>query len=285
MITPEYTLKDPGWFKLPNSERLYRDWNWKKSGSGGHGMVNLEKAIYRSCNVYFYGLSVKLGIDRIHDYLALFGFGRDTSFDLPEAQDGLLPSREWKERTRQESWYPGDTVNIGIGQGDMLVTPLQLATAVSVLANRGGWVQPRMLKESAPDIISTSRNRLLPNVATGNKAVWDLIIQSMEKVVHRGNMGFGENGTAWAYIGRGIKYRMAGKSGTAQVVTIKQGEEYNADELDEQLRKHAWFIAFAPVEKPRIALVEWGENGGSGRAIAAPIARKILEEYLLKIDR
>lgn len=285
VITPEYTLKDPGWFKLPNSERLYRDWNWKKSGSGGHGLVNLEKAIYRSCNVYFYGLSVKLGIDRIHDYLALFGFGRDTSFDLPESQNGLLPSREWKERARHESWYPGDTVNIGIGQGDMLVTPLQLATAVSVLANRGGWVQPRMLKESAPDIISTSRNRLLPDVATGNKAAWDLIIQSMEKVVHRGNMGFGENGTAWAYIGRGIKYRMAGKSGTAQVVTIKQGEEYNADELDEQLRKHAWFIAFAPVEKPRIALVVLVENGGSGSAIAAPIARKILDEYLLKIDR
>jgi len=285
VITPDYSIDDPGWFQLPNNKRLYRDWNWKKTGTGGHGMVNLDKAIYRSCNIYFYSLAVNLGIDRIHDHLSLFGFGRDTSFDLPEAQNGLLPSKAWKERVRQESWFPGDTVNIGIGQGDLLVTPLQLATAVSVLANRGKWVQPRMLKESEARSIPASPNRLLPNVNVGNKAAWDFVIQSMEKVVHRGNMEFGENGTAWAYIGRNIKYRMAGKSGTAQVVSIEQDEEYNEDELDERKRKHAWFIAFAPTKKPEIAVVVLVENGGSGSEVAAPIARKILDEYLLKTDR
>lgn len=285
VVTPDYSLEDPGWFKLPNNKRLYRDWNWKKSGAGGHGTVNLDKAIYRSCNVYFYSLAVKLGIDRIHDHLALFGFGIDTSFDLPEAQDGLLPSRRWKERVRREPWYPGDTVNIGIGQGDLLVTPLQLATAFTVLANRGRWVQPRMLNESNAYNLPTSPNRVLPNITVGGKAAWEFIIRSMEKVVHRGNMGFGENGTAWAYIGQDIKYRMAGKSGTAQVVNIKQDEEYNAAELDERQRKHAWFAAFAPVQKPEIVLVVLVENGGSGSQIAAPIARKVLDEYMLKTDR
>lgn len=285
VITPDYSVKDPGWFKLPNNQRLYRDWNWTKKGTGGHGVVNLDKAIYRSCNVYFYELAVKLGIERIHDHLTKFGFGSDMSYDLPEAHDGLVPSRAWKERVRQESWYPGDTVNIGIGQGDLLVTPLQLATAVSVLANRGRWVQPRMLKESSLYTLPASRSRLLPNIAEGDDAAWDLVIQSMEKVVHRGNMGFGENGTAWAHIGQDIEYRMAGKSGTAQVVTIEQGEEYNEEEVDERLRKHAWFVAFAPVQKPEIALAVLVENGGGGSAIAAPVARKMLDEYLLKPNR
>jgi penicillin-binding protein 2 len=285
VITPDYSVKDPGWFKLPNNQRLYRDWNWTKKGTGGHGVVNLDKAIYRSCNVYFYELAVKLGIERIHDHLTKFGFGSDMSYDLPEAHDGLVPSRAWKERVRQESWYPGDTVNIGIGQGDLLVTPLQLATAVSVLANRGRWVQPRMLKESSLYTLPASRSRLLPNIAEGDDAAWDIVIQSMEKVVHRGNMGFGENGTAWAHIGQDIEYRMAGKSGTAQVVTIEQGEEYNEEEVDERLRKHAWFVAFAPVQKPEIALAVLVENGGGGSAIAAPVARKMLDEYLLKPNR
>ncbi|MDP7597637.1 MAG: penicillin-binding protein 2 [Pseudomonadales bacterium] len=285
VITPDYSVKDPGWFKLPNNQRVYRDWNWTKKGTGGHGVVNLDKAIYRSCNVYFYELAVKLGIERIHDHLTKFGFGSDMSYDLPEAHDGLVPSRAWKERVRQESWYPGDTVNIGIGQGDLLVTPLQLATAVSVLANRGRWVQPRMLKESSLYTLPASRSRLLPNIAEGDDAAWDIVIQSMEKVVHRGNMGFGENGTAWAHIGQDIEYRMAGKSGTAQVVTIEQGEEYNEEEVDERLRKHAWFVAFAPVQKPEIALAVLVENGGGGSAIAAPVARKMLDEYLLKPNR
>ncbi|HIG44369.1 MAG: penicillin-binding protein 2 [bacterium] len=278
----EYTIEDPGWFRLPNNERLYRDWNWKKSGTGGHGRVNVQKAIFRSCNVYFFELANKLGIDRIHSYLSLFGFGRNLAIDLPEARSGLLPSKDWKMGARGQIWYPGDTLNVGIGQGDILVTPLQLATAVAMLANRGKSVRPRMLRQESvvePSFIRTpdqpSDIDLVP------ESIWDLVIDSMEKVVHRGNQGFGENGTAWAYIGRGIQYRMAGKSGTAQVVGIAQGEEYDEDMLSERKRKHAWFVAFAPVEDPVIALVVLLENGGGGSQYASPIARQVLDHYLL----
>lgn len=276
----EYKIEDPGWYKLPQNERLYRDWNWKKSGIGGHGLVNIEKAIYRSCNIYFYELAVKLGIDRIHDGLALFGFGQNTAIDLPEARKGLLPSRAWKLGSRGEPWYPGDTVNIGIGQGDILVTPLQLATAVAVLANRGGTVTPHMLKQNP----LVTRDNQLPDIDLIPEQAWELVIKSMEKVVHRGNQGFGENGTAWAYIGRGIEYRMAGKSGTAQVVGIAQGELYDAELIAERNRKHAWFIAFAPVDDPKIALAVLVENGGGGSEFASPVTRKILDYYLLGAD-
>lgn len=280
VINPEFTIEDPGWFKLPNNERLYRDWNWTVEGYGGHGRVNLTKAIYRSCNVYFYGLAVKLGIDRIDEHLSLFGFGANTALDLPEARRGLLPSREWKRAVRGEPWYPGDTVNMSIGQGDILVTPLQLATAVAMLANRGKAVAPRMLK-SGSDLLTSSNVTRLHDVPLVPDHVWDLIIESMSKVVHRGNQGFGENGTAWFYIGQDIPYQMAGKSGTAQVVGIAQGEEYNEEELDERQRKHAWFVAFAPLENPVIALAVLVENGGGGSAVAAPVARQVLDHYLL----
>ncbi len=277
----EYTIDDPGWFKLPGGERLYRDWNWTVEGYGGHGIVNIEKAIYRSCNVYFYGLAVKLGIDRLHNHLALYGFGERTVLDLPEARSGLLPSRAWKQGARNEAWYPGDTVNIGIGQGDILVTPLQLATAVAVLANRGKAVAPRLLKSGSSRLDSNTAS-VIKDVDIVTEPMWELIIASMEKVVHRGNQVFGENGTAWYYIGRDIPYRMAGKSGTAQVVGIAQGEEYDAEELTERQRKHAWFVAFAPAEKPVIALAVLVENGGGGSEMAAPVARQVLDHYLLE---
>lgn len=278
-VTPEFSIEDSGSFQLPNSSRLYRDWNWTKQGHGGHGTVNLQKAIYRSCNVYFYSLAVKLGIDRIHENLSLFGFGQNTAIDLPEARDGLLPSRRWKETSRREPWYPGDSVNIGIGQGDILVTPLQLATAVAVIANRGKMLAPKMLKSSNVEI-PMAAVLTLPDVDKISPEDWQLVIESMGMVVHRGNMGFGENGTAWAYIGRDVPYRMAGKSGTAQVVGIAQGELYDEDDLTERQRKNAWFVAFAPVEKPTIALAVLVENGGGGSEFGAPIARKVLDYYL-----
>ena len=279
VITPDYVIDDPGAYQLPNNSRLYRDWNWKIDGRGGHGLVNLQKAIYRSCNVFFYQLTVKLGIDRVYDHLSPFGFGINTAVDLPEARSGLLPSREWKKRARGEVWFPGDTVNIGIGQGDILVTPLQLATAVAILANRGKVVSPRMLKSSS-QLMPDSKEQLLPDIDQIAAAYWDLIIESMRMVVHRGDQEWGENGTAWAYIGRDISYQMAGKSGTAQIVEIAQGELYDADELEERQRKNAWFVAFAPLEKPTIALAVMVENGGGGSEFAAPIARKVLDYYL-----
>ena len=276
----DYTIEDPGWFRLPDNERLYRDWNWTVSGAGGHGQVNLEKAIYRSCNVYFYNLAVKMGIDPIENYLALFGFGTNTALDLPEARSGLLPTRQWKQDTRGLPWYPGDTVNVSIGQGDLLVTPLQLATAITVIANRGKWVAPRMLK-SGDGLLERSGIPEMDSIELIPDHVWNLVIGAMEKVVHRGHQGYGENGTAWAYIGQDIPYRMAGKSGTSQVVGIKQDKEYSEEELDERQRNHAWFVAFAPVEKPEIALAVLVENGGGGSAVAAPVARAVIDHHLL----
>ncbi|MEX2487967.1 MAG: penicillin-binding protein 2 [Pseudomonadales bacterium] len=280
VTNPEYTIEDPGFFKLPGNRRLYRDWNWTPSGTGGHGKVDFKKAIYRSCNVYFYELADKLGIERIHNYLTLFGFGQSTVLDIPDTRNGILPSPEWKQRIRGEAWYPGDTVNIGIGQGDMLVTPLQMAAAATTLANRGTWVAPRVLKEGS-DLINRSTVPQLDDVDRIPDHVWDLLIESMEMVVHRGNQGFGENGTAWYYIGRDVPYRMAGKSGTAQVVGIEQGQEYDEELIMERNRKHAWFIAFAPVEKPEIALAVLVENGGGGSAVAGPVAREVIDAWLL----
>ena len=200
-------------------------------------------------------------------------------FDLPEANKGLLPSRAWKRQARKLPWYPGDTVNLGIGHGDMLVTPLQMAAGAAMLANRGQWVMPRMAKnrtiEALPDLLPSGAEPLPDHV-------WEPIIGAMEKVVHRGNQKFGENGTAWSYIGRDIPYRMAGKSGTAQVVEIRQGEVYDEELIDERQRKHAWFIAFAPVEAPKIALAVLIENGGGGSEFAAPVARQIIDYYLLE---
>ncbi|MDZ7684129.1 MAG: penicillin-binding transpeptidase domain-containing protein [Gammaproteobacteria bacterium] len=231
--------------------------------------------------MYFYELATKLGIERIHHNLELFGFGVNTVLDLPEARDGLLPSREWKQRVRGEAWYTGDTVNIGIGQGNILATPMQLATAVAILANRGKAIAPHMVK-SGSDLASKSTVSRLEDIELVPDHVWDLIIGSMEKVVHRGNQGYGENGTAWAYIGMDIPYRMAGKSGTAQVVGIAQGEEYDEEELDERERKHAWFIGFAPIDDPQIAVAVIVENGGGGSSVAAPVLREVIDQYLLQ---
>lgn len=279
ITTAEHTIEDTGEFRLPNNSRVYRGWNWTKENSGGHGMVNLRKAIYRSSNVYFYQLAVNIGIDKLHDNLSLFGFGQDYALDLPEARSGLLPSRDWKQGARGEPWFPGDTVNIGIGQGDILVTPLQLASAVAMLANRGKAVMPRMLK-SGIEMPEVTGDRLLQDVELVPDHVWDSVHEAMGMVVHRGNQGFDENGTAWAYIGRNIDYRMAGKSGTAQVVGIAQGEEYDEELLNERQRKHAWFVAFAPYESPEIALAVLVENGGGGSEIASPVARKVLDHYM-----
>jgi len=274
-------IEDRGWFKLPNQERIYRDWSWKTNNSGGQGTVDLNRAIYRSSNVYFYDLASRIGIARLVPFAAQFGLGRNIAVDIDHASAGLLPDPIWKQGVKGEVWYPGDTVNIGIGQGDLLVTPLQLATMATVIANRGKVVRPRMLLKSSSPLVELDPPPPLPPVQGPSPDDWERMIDSMEDVVHRGNKGYGQNGTAWAHIGRGINYRMAGKSGTAQVVEIRQGEEYDAEELDEFSRKHAWFIAFAPADDPIIALAVLVENGGGGSSVAGPVAREVLDAYLL----
>ncbi len=277
----EETILDQGWFKLKNQDRIYRDWSWTRNNAGGQGKVNMRRAIYRSSNVFFYDMATRLNIDDLSAFARQFGVGQVTSVDIPGASRGLMPDRIWKQGAKGTVWYPGDSVNIGIGQGDVLVTPLQLATVSCIFANRGHCPRPHMLLSSDTELEDFRSPAPLPAVAGPSAEDWEQMVDSMEDVVHRGNKGFRQNGTAWAYIGRDIPYRMAGKSGTAQVVEIKQGEEYDEEELDEYNRKHAWFIAFAPADEPQIALAVLVENGGGGSSVAGPVARQVLDAYLL----
>lgn len=275
------TIVDSGWFRLPGQDRIYRDWSWRPGNAGGQGRVDMHRAIYRSSNVYFYNLASRMDIDALAGFAAQFGIGQRSALDIPETSPGLLPSRAWKRAAKGLPWYPGDNLNVGIGQGDLLVTPLQLATMAATIANRGQPVRPRMLLASDRPLPEFDPPQPLSPVAGPSPDDWERIVDAMEAVVHRGDRGFGENGTAWYYIGQDIPYRMAGKSGTAQVVEIRQGEEYNEEELDEYQRKHAWFIAFAPADDPVIALSVLVENGGGGSAVAAPVAREVIDAYLL----
>ena len=278
-VSPAFKVSDPGWFTLTKGGRKYRDWK-----RGGHGIVGLNLALAQSCDVWFYSAGHKMGIDPMSEYLGYFGFGSIESLDLPEATRGILPSREWKRNSRRLPWYPGDSLNLSIGQGFLLATPLQLATATAVIANRGRWVQPRMLKGvyqadeqtgfTTTDLGHDYGRDKPDDVKLKHPEYWDNIIQGMVDVVH------GPRGTA-RRSAQGAKYRFAGKTGTAQVVGIKQDEEYDAEKLAERLRDHALFVAFAPVENPQIAVAVIVENGGGGSTTAAPIARKVMDAYLV----
>ncbi len=261
-----------GWYTLKGHDHRYRD--WKKTG---HGHVDLNYAIMQSCDVYFYTLAHDLGITRLNKALTNFGFGTKTGIDIGGESTALVPSIEWKRRVLNQPWYPGETLIAGIGQGYVLATPLQLATATAALANHGKRVFPRLVYKTSDPISGESTT--LP-IATLNyvdgykKEYWDFIIQAMEDVVH------GVRGTA-RRSGANAAYKFAGKTGTAQVIGIGQDEKYDKNNVPEHLRDHALFIAFAPVELPKIALAIVIENGGSGSSTAAPIARQLLDHYLL----
>jgi penicillin-binding protein 2 len=260
----------PGFYQLPGNTHRYRD--WKRSG---HGPMDVESAIVQSCDVFFYKLAHDLGVDQLNQYLAQFGFGEKTEIDLIGESSGLLPSRAWKRRARNQPWYPGETLIMGIGQGYFLATPLQLAAATAAIANNGTFYTPRVVDHlSSRDSgeVNPIPARSTP-ITIGAAAHWDDVRQAMIEVVE------GARGTAKRI--RSDHYRMAGKTGTAQVFTIAQDEEYDAEELDKKLHDHALFVAYAPVEDPQIALAVIVENGGSGSAVAAPIARTIMDAYLL----
>ena len=277
----EETIEDKGFFQLPNQKRIFRDWSWKKNNAGGQGKVDMRRAIYRSSNVYFYDLASRMDITQFTDFVSQFGFGRNMAIDVADARSGLLPNPVWKRGMKGEPWYPGDTINMSIGQGDVLVTPLQLATYSALIANRGEWLRPRMLLSSDEPLMEFDAGPSPEPVVGPSIFDWESIVDAMEDVVHRGKQGFRQNGTAYSHIGTDITYRMAGKSGTTQVVEIRQGEEYSAEELNEYQRKHAWFMAFAPADNPQIAMSVLVENGGGGSSVAAPVARAVIDAYLL----
>lgn len=262
-----------GYYLLPGdtTERKYRD--WKKTG---HGTTGLSKAIEESCDVYFYELANRSGIDSMHDFLLQFGFGERTGIDLLNERKGILPSTEWKKQTYGKVWYPGETLIAGIGQGYMLSTPVQLAVATAALASRGEKIVPRLLKE-VHDSENGSVKKRQPSVSLiqlRREHHWDVIFDAMQKVVH------GKHGTARA-TGWGMKFKMAGKTGTAQVFGIAQDEEYDAETIAKKLRDHALFIGFGPVEDPVLAVAVVAENGEHGSKMA-PIAKQLIERYIEK---
>ena len=264
-----------GYFQLPNNEHRYRDWRPQ-----GHGPVDIHDAIAQSCDVYFYEISGELGIDNMHKYLAQFGLGSRTGVDLAREHAGLVPSREWKRRNfsdrDNQRWYHGETVIASIGQGFMLATPLQLAAAVAAVSTRGERYRPHLVA-AFEDPLTGERELIAPqreeSVDIHNEFYWDSVIAAMHDVMQ------GPEGTARA-VGTGAPYSIAGKSGTAQVISIAQDEEYDEDELEERQRDHALFVAFAPVEDPQIAVAVIVENGSSGSSVAAPIAKAVIDEYL-----
>jgi penicillin-binding protein 2 len=275
VIDPEQRHYCIGFYQLPGKLHRYRDWKRE-----GHGPVDLHDAIAQSCDVYFYDMANDLGISRMAEFLRRFGLGDTTGIDVPGEKGGLVPDPQWKRgafsRREDQVWFPGETVIAGIGQGYMLTTPLQLAHAAATIAARGERYQPTLLRGYRLDNgleIAAQAARRLPSVGVAAEGDWDRIISAMNAVLQ------GERGTARS-VGADAPFTMAGKSGTAQVFTVAQDEEYNAEEVAERMRDHALFIAFAPLEAPRIAVAVIIENGESGSRAAAPVARAVMETYL-----
>lgn len=262
----------PGWYSLPGSAHQFRD--WKKTG---HGVVTLREAITQSCDVYFYKLAAAIQADAIRNFLAPFGFGKRTGVDLPGESEGILPSPAQKE-ARGLKWFPGETVITGIGQGPILVTPLQLASAISALANRGARVKPAVVHAIVDPVTGEAREpkpELYPELPLKDKSHLDSVIEYLTEVAHN------PRGTAYG-IGHNAPYRIAGKTGTAQVKGVAQGARYSEHATPERLRDHALFISFAPVDQPKIAVAVIVENGGHGSSAAAPIARKLMDYVILE---
>lgn len=266
----------PGWYKIPGSN--IKKGCWKKQG---HGHINMTQAIAQSCDVYFYTLSYDLGINRLDAGMRKFGFGKVTGIDIKGENSGLMPSPEWKRRVRGQAWFPGDTVNIGIGQGAILATPIQLATAVAAIANRGIVVTPHLLAGVQDPVTSEIHKYQSPasnvSIVARQPEYWNVIINAMVEVVQ------GAHGTARTYA-RSKKYVYGGKTGTAQVYSLPPDDEAGDEEIPMELRDHALFIAFAPAENPVIAISVVVEHGEHGSSAASPIARRLVEYWLSRTD-
>ena len=271
-ITVKHSTFCPGFYKLTDYSRKFND--WKRTG---HGTVDTIEAIAQSCDVFFYDLAYKMGIDEIHNSLSYFQFGEKTGLDLPGELGGILPSREWKKINKDEPWYRGETLITGIGQGFMTASPIQLALATGAIANKGNLHTPRVLmhaqsKDGESYFESQTQSKQIPIKNIDN---WELIIQAMKQTI------YGKYGTA-KRLNNKLNYTLAGKTGTAQVFGLDPEEEYIAENIDEKLRDHALFTAFAPIENPQVAIAIIVENAGSGSSKAAPLARELLDEYFSK---
>ncbi|MDB2533490.1 penicillin-binding protein 2 [Porticoccaceae bacterium] len=267
-ISMDYSIEDPGYFFMEGIERPWRDHNSKR---GGHGKgVDLAKAIIESCDVFFYKMSVKTGIDLLSSYSGMFGLGNLTGIDMPGERPGIMPSREWKQGAKQEAWFNGDTINVSIGQGFMLTTPLQLAVMSARIASKGKLLKPQLVKSI--DGVATQPVEVREPINMSDE-YWDYVHKAMRDVVHS------PRGTAKG-ISNGLNYEIAGKTGTAQVISISAEEEYDSSKIDKSQWDHALFVAFAPMDDPQIAVGLIVENGEHGSSAAAPIARLVIDEYM-----
>ncbi|MES2488379.1 MAG: penicillin-binding protein 2 [Pseudomonadota bacterium] len=274
VVAPEHKEFCKGEYMLPGSSRKYRC--WKRTG---HGWMDMTQGVMKSCDVYFYALANTLGVDRIYEAMSGFGLGKPTGVDLPLEKGGLMPSREWKRRARKENWYPGETLNIGIGQGYMTTTPMQLAQMAARIAMRGGGFKPHIVhstEDALTKVVTLIKPEALPPIVLQNAKNWDAVISAMEGVAQL------QGGTAYK-IGHDAPYRIAAKTGTAQVAGMAQNEAKARamETIPVHLRDHALFIAFAPADDPKIAVGVLAEHGGHGASVAAPIARKLMDMYLL----
>ena len=267
VVTAGSRVFDPGYYQLPNYDHKYRNWN-----RSGDGWVDLDLAIMRSNDTYFYDLAHKMGIDRLSTYMNKFGLGQRVSLDMFEESSGLMPTREWKRATRRQAWFPGETLILGIGQGYMQTTPLQMAQATALIASKGKWFRPHLAKtiEGQPPVDENP----IEDIVLRDPADWAKVTHGMEQVMHNAR------GTARA-AATGAQYRIAGKSGTAQVVAIKQGEKYDRNKVQERHRDHALFVGFAPADDPKIVVSVMIENGEAGGRVAAPVMRQIMDAWLL----
>jgi len=280
ITTPEAQRYCRGAFQLPGSSHRYRD--WKRSG---HGSVDMHRAIAVSCDVYFYGVSAEMGIQKMHDFLTSVGLGQKTGIDIAGERPGLVPSPDWKrnafKKKELQTWFPGETVIAGIGQGYMLATPLQLAHVTATIAMRGERYAPRLvnrIRDADTGDIRALEPRALPRVPVEDASHWDVIIGGMVGVMN----------DPWGTARRsqiGAPYKIAGKTGTAQVFSVGQNEKYDEKAVAERMRDHALFVAFAPADDPQLAVAVVVENGRSGSGTAAPIARKVFDAYLLPPDQ
>lgn len=268
VIGEHQSIVCPGIYRIKGGKRTFRD--WKRSG---HGVVAIDKAITQSCDVYYYDLAYSMGIDLFNNYMSKFNFGKRTGIDMPRETTAVLPSKEWKRRRFNQVWLPGDTVNVGIGQGYFQASPVQLAYATSILASDGMLIPPR-LASRVGSRQTFAEDNLVERIEKINNRNWEAVIEGMTNVVE------GVGGTARRI--RNDYYTVAGKTGTAQVVTIQQHEEYDETKLSKEKHDHALFVAFAPIETPQVAIAVIAENGGHGGATAAPVAKAVLDEWLIK---
>lgn len=272
VVTPSTTIFDPGYWVLPGTDRRYRDWL-----RTGHGRINLHTAVAQSSDTFFYQIAYDLGINRLSEWMKKFGFGQLTGIDISEETSGIMPDREWKQQRHKTAWLQGDTISVGIGQGYWIATPLQLAKATSILINNGKVFTPHLMKKIFG---SEEKDYQDPKHYSDIEGVpadyWNFAKKAMSGVL------YDRRGTARNAF-TNMPYMAAGKSGTAQVFSLGADQKYDASNLSKDLHDHAWFIAYAPFDNPKIVLSIFLENAGGGSSQAAPVARSIFDYYLLSL--